>query len=289
MNTKSKIIFTLAATSLFCIIAVVLYLYFIHNPQDGELTYSDVPILNSERATNPNVFINNPKSTVSRSIQKTFTDWQSSAEIKHAKYSPADSSTTPSSQQYSIPKVSQEQSTVITESKSNSWGSDIWEWIPKNIKRTNIRPEAEPPELVVIRSFGNAYGSTIKRFTATLGDQPKVMNSFMQGRGTEDNVTDMVSMGQKYIDITETLTNLQAPAGFESTALSLSNAYKAVGEATIDLSKSGDDTDTIERIYSYNTVVEDFAKSYLALVNLFGAYGVKFSKGEGGDIFMPPM
>jgi len=48
------------------------------------------------------------------------------------------------------------------------------------------------------------------------------------------------------------------------------------------------DEDLLEEIYRYNNTVDEFAKSYIDFTKIFKLYGIRFTSGEGGDIFMPP-
>jgi len=290
MEKPNKILLLLVITIAISVLCIALYI--VHKPQESELAYNDTTISNGTDKYPQNVFkpnIKPLKDLEQSSTTDNFTDWQNSDNIRHLDTTDTTNNTNTQQTNTTIAGKDEYRPVEAQQNQDNTIASDIWSWVPiiKNTKQSKMAQEST--EIAEMRAFGNSYGSTIKRFTLTLGDQPKVMNGFILGRGKSGNTKEIIELGQKYIEISKDLNKISTPKGFGSTVEALTKAYALVGESTINLSKASDDADTVKRVYSYNEVVEDFAHNYLAMVDLFGAYGIKFNKGEGGDIFMPPM
>ncbi len=263
-----------------------------------EIRYSDTEIINSSDnqlspKANVNIFqasSNNEDLVESRPIEQSnnlLNSWQDSGNIKHSDYK-KDMRTLKKEPVVEKEKGVITETTQTTETTQDS--HNPWRWL----QRTALKPTKELPQentkILAMRDYGNNYGKKIKLFAITTGDQPKIMNEFIQGRGNPGNTDALLSLAQKYIDLAEELLKIDGPENIKVFGIALANAYREVGEATIELSKmTSSDEGAINYIHAYNKSVDNFAREFVALSSVFGAFGIKFNKGEGGDILMPPM
>jgi len=168
--------------------------------------------------------------------------------------------------------------------------SGIWGWVPQTILRDPIKSTAasESPEVLAIRKYGNEVGTLVKAFTRNAGNQPDKLSALMADYTDNQSSLAVLGLGLEYTELSKDLELLWNPPELGSTPDKLSQSYHFIGVELLALSKVENDTDALTQIYSYNASVDTFAKEFIKLVNLFGAYGIIFTKGEGGDIFTPP-
>ncbi|GEM_PF-6246433 len=210
-------------------------------------------------------------------------DWQDSPNIKQAQYVPrvlTDEATSNNDQRTDVEHAPSPPTTNLI---------DIWSWLPS--AKPSVKQETKSDPLKdEIHIYGNSFGTLVKKFTSTAGDQVQIMSDFVAGRGKHGNTDALVRLGSQYIELADSLSKLTPPPGFSSTSEALIRLYKEVGEASLMLAQATtDDTATVSLIYSYNDVVGEFAQKFITFSSTFGAYGVTFTKGEGGDILMPSL
>lgn len=163
-----------------------------------------------------------------------------------------------------------------------------WAWLPQASQEQTVEPQ-ESSATKEYRAYGNTYGDALKQFANTAGNQSEILDAFVKGRGTTNNTAAITALAARYETLGAQLADIEAPDAFTSAGAALAQSYTNVGEALFSLSEAADDTDTLDRVYAYNTAVEEFAGSFLRMSDLFGALGVTFKQGEDGDIFMPPL
>ncbi len=261
----------------------------------GDITYRDSAANGQSSMQAPvqqgtNVFTANPYNDVSKSTEDDLlTSWQDSNNIKQGDYAPRVSESIDIQDIIDTAKPAPSTEDTSQSTTQSPDDSGIWDWVPQTILRKPTSTPQEIPEMAEIKTYVNLYGNTVKEFTRQADNQTKLMEVFIAGRGEEGNTLEIQALAQQYITLSEDLTALPIPSGFESTAQDLSLAYKGVGEATHNLSLATDDTDTLQRLYAYNASVDIFATEFISFANLIGAYSITFTKGEGGDIFTPPV
>ncbi len=254
-----------------------------------QITYSDTPIINNsnnqlypietfQEFSNNGVFITEQDDDLLNS-------WQDSDNIKYSDY---EDSNTLNDVDLSEEGVVIDTKQVPTEEEAVVEPNNPWQWLQRTVLK-QPKPVQESAEIVAMRNYGNVYGGEIKSFAATTGNQPETMSNFIDGLGEPGNTDAILTLAQKYITIAEVLSEIDGPTNIRASGIALADAYKEVGEATIELSKLVNDESAVDYIYTYNNHVDNFAKKFVSFASVFGAYGIKFNKGEGGDILMPPM
>lgn len=291
IDIKQKLLFIAPILTLIVFIFVIVLI--IKPNEEDPITFSNATITPHKPLTKYNTFKEQGAYQYNSAPIKREQSWQDSLDIKYDDYTFTDTGDIRVNANTVATINNSENIETPTDTDTNSLFIDVWNWLPSR----DLTNHAKPPEPVTkpskqevaMRDYGNVIGSTIKSFTLQASDQPKTMLNFMQDRANKEAAQDLVNLGNMYIELSKDLSLIDMPTNIERVASKFTAAYSKVGDATIDLAKSTDDDDTLNRVYSYNSVIEDFARSFMKLSNIFGAYGVTFSKGEGGDIFMPPM
>lgn len=232
-------------------------------------TYPSAPNVTSGYTTAGDILISN---------------WQDSGAIRHAPYASHTATATTQAVTTSTPET---RTNTPPANDSTNDGFDIWGWLPGLRGSSNAPPAtAELAELTVYHTLGNALGGIIKQFAVSVGDQPQILDSFVQDR---TQTLPIQHLATQYTQVASDITTLDIPTPFYQAIQDLSQSYRAVGERLLALSQTTSDSATLREIYAYNAAVDEFAEHFLHVSNLFGAYGVTFSTGEGGDIFAPPV
>ncbi len=165
---------------------------------------------------------------------------------------------------------------------------DMWK-SNRKIELSDWRPSIEEDATKkAIRSFGNAVGTKIQMLTLSHGKQSEKLGSFTQLRD---------DTGREYIDLlagdydtlAKSIDTIQGPSVFSAEQKALANGYRSIADGLRVLKRSTDDASTYENMLTYNTHVEDFAKSFIPFALLFKEQGVIFSENEPGGIFTPPV
>ncbi len=305
---KSKIILFISLLLALLMVLFVIFTALNLKTQNNNITIYDDAIQkqNTQNTTQKqtNIYDDQYKITANANKiqdQNTFTDWQNSANIKQGKYVPQINTNT-KTQEIIFADTQEQINTEPTYENENQYtpespsDSDIWDWVPQT---TPEKPVQETPkentEITKIKSYTNTFGTEVKRAVQALGDQPKIMKNFMTNRGTPNNTREMILLSEQYTELGEKLINItnqsDVPQNMKEVGYTLARAYKNVGVATKQLAQkeTTDDTKMLEAIYEYNKQIDAFATDFISFANLIGAYGIIFKKGEGGDIFTPPL
>ncbi len=251
-------------------------------------TFSNVEVMQTRPVTKYNAFVPRESDTPKPQAD-SLPDWQQTKDTTtQVVVVNNDEPTSP-------PPTKSMPTTITDEPKEQSilpdYISDLWSWLPTKQPSTSQEqtptPSKTPLELAIY-DYGNEVGNTIKEFTLKAGDQPQLIQNFVDDRESQQTGDALLQLGQQYITLSESLKVAQAPIPLVEPVTKLSEGYKKVGEATIALVGKVSDKDLLDEIYRYNATVDEFAKSYIKFAKIFKLYGIKFNKGEGGDIFMPP-
>jgi hypothetical protein len=293
MKTLTYSLFLLILVSILIVVGVIIAaLLTLTQSNTAELNYDNTPSISSAPPVKYSDFVTNlftqDSGEAGKETQDTFSDWQESENIKYTQYTPDTSEVVVSGGTLESPTTEETPSSPDTSTP----GFDIWGWLPTTKVSTPRVEEGPSPINIAIKTYANTLGDSIQIFTTQAGDQPKILQEFIEGRGTPGNSEALMSLGESYINLSRELQSIVAddliPLDVRNRGDNLARSYTVVGEATKHLTNAEpmNDEDTIAAIYDYNAQIDIFAKDYLAFVTIIGAYGVTFTRGEGGDIFM---
>lgn len=134
--------------------------------------------------------------------------------------------------------------------------------------------------------YGNEAGSYIQSFEDSHRDQSQVLKHWLEDRHDETKRAAVVQLSRALWETGRSLLLLQ-PVPETASALNkaLAESYMEIGANLALVPKAESDTDFLAAINVYNASADTFGKQYVALVNLFGAYGVSFTADDPGSAF----
>ncbi len=280
------------------IIIVILFLIFIsyilRESQINKdiITFSNSKPISTGKITQYNAFKSTELKKDSKPLEdKSLPDWQESPNIKYSIKTPSpdkrDSQTKAlqGSQDYIVENSSQSQQAET----EPSFFTDLISWMPTKFNNNSAKPQNKTDLEQEIYDYGNNIGKLIKDFSNATGDHPKLMSNFVKDTYSTQNIQKLESLAEGYKLLAKQIKNTNAPIPMTAVANNLSLGYKSVGEATLQLSKQRTNEGLLTEIYKYNKTAENFATSFIKFSKVFRLYGIKYNRGEPGDIFMPAL
>lgn len=300
MTHLKRTLLILIPLAVIVVLAITVIAVKLTTGNQGDITYKDSVAhgqisMQTPAQSSSNVFTTNPYNDVPQGTKDDLlTSWQGSTNIKQGKYIPRIAEST---EIQDIIDTATHPTPANTPTADNlaQEASDIWSWIPQTILREPEQVKQESLEISTMKTYINEFGTEVKKTINTLGDQPKIMGDFITGRGEVGNADKLKVLGKEYenlgIRLMQMSTDSQVSKDIKDSSYELGNAYKDVGVISQLLAnqETTDDTETLKDIYLYNKQVDIFATQFISFANLIGAYGVTFTKGEGGDMFTPPV
>ncbi len=175
-------------------------------------------------------------------------------------------------------------STPETQSE-NSAG--IYSFIPSGLISTAEPTQERDEQQDALFEYGNTVGSVILGFDEGHANMLQVLKDAYQDRGNAEKIRAAMRIGQDYIRLgneLESLDNIpEAAAGMHRA---LANAYKTAGQKLIEKLQTSSDIEFLAAVNTYNASVDQFQKSFVALVVLFEVAEVQFSQYDPGSVFM---
>jgi len=172
------------------------------------------------------------------------------------------------------------------------------------------------PEQKVLFDYGNQVGLAIRNFEDTHGNVTQVLRDFFDSRTDFAKIASIPEAADKYAQLTaliggknqsvskeSAMANVQGvvndyaqlsvairnvpnvPPQVESANAKLSRGYSDVAQGLSLLTKTENEAQLLEAIKAYNADADEFIENYVYLIQLFSAYGVKFSANDPGSVF----
>lgn len=175
--------------------------------------------------------------------------------------------------------------------------------------------DTRTPQQKALYDYGNTLGSVIRDFETTHTGVVQTLKTFFDSRTDPAKAAGIPDVAETYAQLTArspaspavsaaqaganlqmaandyaqlsaTVAGLQnIPAEASSLNAKLAKGYATVAEGFSRLIQSENDAQLLEGITAYNANADEFIKTYVALVQLFSAYGVKFSANDAGAVF----
>ncbi|MDO8552477.1 MAG: hypothetical protein Q7S01_03010 [bacterium] len=206
-----------------------------------------------------------------------------------------------------VPQTPTKSQSTITNSAYSSFFRTLSNILSPSDTRT--------PEQKELYNYGNEVGSIVKTFENSHGNLTQVLKTFFDSRVDPSKAAATPEIADAYAQLTRGIpssagtTPASATAGVQSIAndyaqlsfaigsiadvppqaeilnAKLAKGYGDVAQGMSKLAKTDNNDALLEAINSYNATAEEFIRTYVALADLFSAYGVKFSASDPGSIF----
>lgn len=167
--------------------------------------------------------------------------------------------------------------------------SDAYSFIPSGLIATTTLVQTRSRQQDNLYLYGNDIGGTIQSFEYANPNQPAILKNFIEDRTNPDTQTAMKKLGNDLAAVGDSIgANSLIPTQAKSANQALAAGYRNIGTKLASIPDAQGDDGLITAIETYNSAAEDFVKKYVALALVFQSYGVVFSPGDGGAIFVFP-
>lgn len=165
--------------------------------------------------------------------------------------------------------------------------SGLYSFIPSGLISVSEVTQEMDERQEALFEYGNTVGSMILGFDDGHANMLQILQDAYQDRGNEQKITAAAQIGKEYIQLGTDLESLDnVPVEAAGMHKALANAYKVAGQKLIDKLQVTSDPEFIAAVNTYNASVDQFQKSFIALVTLFGVAEVQFSQYDPGSVFM---
>jgi hypothetical protein len=167
--------------------------------------------------------------------------------------------------------------------------SSAYDFIPTGLIATTTLTKARTSLQNQLYMYGNDVGDTITSFENSHPDQPAILKNQMEQRDDPAAAAALRGLGDDLAHVGETLAAMDlVPTQARSAHAGLAAAYTDIGTKLAAVADAKGDDATYAAIVSYDKAADDFAKKYVALAQVFQAYDITFSPGDGGSLFVFP-
>lgn len=161
-----------------------------------------------------------------------------------------------------------------------------YSFIPKGLISTTTQVKKRTKEEQQLYNYGNEAGSYVESFEEAHGDQAQVLKNWLEDRRDSVKAAAVVQLGRALWETGKGLLSMgSVPTGTKAVHEKLAKSYMDIGANLALVAKTEGDVDLLKAIEVYNASADTYAKNYVALVNIFGAYGVGFSADDPGHVF----
>lgn len=134
--------------------------------------------------------------------------------------------------------------------------------------------------------YGNETGSAIESFEQSHPNETQALIDQAQDRADPGKAARVEALGAALSALGEGLLAMDAvPAQALADHTALAESYRDIGTKLALVPQAKSDADFIAAVQSYNASADIFTRKYVALANLFVAYGVRFSQSDPGNVF----
>lgn len=136
-------------------------------------------------------------------------------------------------------------------------------------------------------SYGNDVGDAIVAFENQHPNQPQTLtDQFEQPQNPDANAA-LKKLGNDLAALGASLSAMElVPSQAKAAHDKLAAAYVDIGTKLAAIPDVQGDDARYDAIQTYDRAAESFAKQFVGLALLFQSYGVTFSPGDGGSVFV---
>lgn len=178
------------------------------------------------------------------------------------------------------------QTSLGTSSGSDADLLSAYAFIPTGLVSTATPVKKRTVQQQQLYDYGNEAGSYIQSFEEAHRDQAQVLKNWLEDRKDAAKAAAVVQLGRALWEIGRSLSGMESvPSSAKAAHGRLAKSYLDIGANLALVPKVETDADLLKAIGAYNASADVYATNYVALVNIFGAYGVGFSADDPGSVF----
>lgn len=163
--------------------------------------------------------------------------------------------------------------------------SDAYAFVPGGLIST-VEPQKRTVLQQSIYEYGNAAGSLISSFEQSHQNNAQLLTDAVRDRGNPAKAGAVDALARALSALGDQLFALDnVPSGMRDAHSAVAKDYQTLGQKLSETARAQSDASFLAAVQAYNTSADTFVKDYVALAQLFAAYGVSFSQGDAGNVF----
>ncbi len=166
---------------------------------------------------------------------------------------------------------------------------NIYNYIPTSIVGTTTLQKTPMTEAQrKLHAYGLEAGQPIESYFTLWGvAQAQVFKNLFEDRTNAEKISAAKNIARALFDVGTALESVyDVPSSIKPQHDNLAASYKDVGRALIPLINTKTDAELLTQIETYNTLVDKFARNYLAVVAIFSANQITYEEGDPGRVFI---
>lgn len=173
-----------------------------------------------------------------------------------------------------------------TKTSGDTSATTAYSFIPRGLMSTSTSEHPRTEMQQTLYNYGNEIGSFIQSFEQQHPGVAQTLKNQVEDRGNAEKAAAVVQIADALKNVGENLNTMDnVPSQMASVHARLAKSYIAIGTNLAKVPATGNDSDFLKAIEAYNTVADTFVKNYVAMAELFGAYGVIFTLTDAGSVF----
>jgi hypothetical protein len=136
--------------------------------------------------------------------------------------------------------------------------------------------------------YGNEVGDAITSFEGLHPNQPSILKNHAEQPQDPGAQAALRALGADFARLGDSIGKIAAPKQAAAANAALSAAYAQLGSHLVAVSDASGNDNLYDAIVAYDATADDFAKKFVSLALIFQSYGVTFSPGDGGSVFVFP-
>jgi len=185
-----------------------------------------------------------------------------------------------------ISMLSAEKNTAPQAGASTDLGN-AYAFIPTGLISTTTQTTRRTVLQKALYDYGNDLGSLIQSFEQDHMNQSQLITDYLQDRNNSTKVAVMETLGNQYATLGDSILAMDSvPSQMTSAHAALAQSYKELGAKLGLVAQTQGDAAFIAAIETYNNSAQTYVKNYIAVSDLFAAYGVTFSTTDPGSVFV---
>jgi hypothetical protein len=168
---------------------------------------------------------------------------------------------------------------------SSSASTNAYAYIPTGLvsiqtpkKRTDLQQK--------LYEYGNEVGSYIQSFEDQNPDEAGILKNQIEDRNNPDKIAAVQALAAGLQQVGKSIAGIDTtPTQMVDSQKRLAQSYITIGTTLALVPQTQRDSDFVVAIQNYDSAADVFTKNYVAMAQLFGAYGVTFQPSDAGSVF----
>ena len=169
---------------------------------------------------------------------------------------------------------------------TNSSLNSAYSFIPSGLVSTTTPQNKRTKEQQDLYDYGNELGSYVQSFEQQNPGEAQTLTNQIQDRTDASKIAAVEALGQALQNVGASMSRMDTvPAQMGAMHTALAQSYIEIGTKLALVPQAQRDSDFVAAIQAYDTAADNFMKNYVAVAQLFSAYGVTFASDDPGSVF----